>query len=240
MTAVALVLAAAACLCWPDPSPLRGVTPAATARPAVLRRGVVAALGGAAVVVLLGLPWWTGIVLMGGAVAVVARLRPTRSAAVHRADRALLAESGDLIAACLDGGHAPGRAVAEVIRVTAPRAPEREPGAEDPWSVLAEAAGMVRLGSAADVAWQAAVADPDLRGLAAVARRSDIGGAALAAGIRDWSAALRRQVEEAESAAAGRVGVVLTAPLVCCFLPAFVCLGLAPVVLSLLTSLDIF
>ena len=35
-------------------------------------------------------------------------------------------------------------------------------------------------------------------------------------------------------------GVLMTAPLGVCFLPAFLCLGLAPVVLGLLGQLDIF
>jgi pilus assembly protein TadC len=40
--------------------------------------------------------------------------------------------------------------------------------------------------------------------------------------------------------AAGRAGVLMTAPLGICFLPAFLCLGLAPVVVGLLGQLEIF
>ena len=56
----------------------------------------------------------------------------------------------------------------------------------------------------------------------------------------ETAGAWKREEARQESArAAGRAGVLMTAPLGVCFLPAFLCLGLAPVVLGLLGHLTI-
>ena len=56
----------------------------------------------------------------------------------------------------------------------------------------------------------------------------------------EQAALIRRGQAERASAAAGRAGVLITAPLGLCFLPAFLCLGLAPAVIGLLGTLHLW
>ena len=71
-------------------------------------------------------------------------------------------------------------------------------------------------------------------------RRSAAGGGGLAQAVREHAGRLRADAAAASVRAAGRAGVLMTAPLGICFLPAFLCLGLAPVVVGLLGQLEIF
>jgi pilus assembly protein TadC len=58
-------------------------------------------------------------------------------------------------------------------------------------------------------------------------------GSALAQGIADLAEQSRQDATHAAAAAAERAGVLIAGPLGLCFLPAFVCLGIAPVVVGL-------
>ena len=58
--------------------------------------------------------------------------------------------------------------------------------------------------------------------------------------VREHGRQLREDARQDAARSAGRAGVAMTAPLGVCFLPAFLCLGLAPVVLGLLAQLSIF
>ena len=101
-------------------------------------------------------------------------------------------------------------------------------------------AAMLALGAPPSTAWQPADLDDDLAPIAAAARRSAAGGGGLAQAVREHAAQLRADAAAASVRAAGRAGVLMTAPLGICFLPAFLCLGLAPVVVGLLGQLEIF
>jgi pilus assembly protein TadC len=51
--------------------------------------------------------------------------------------------------------------------------------------------------------------------------------------VADLATEVRATALDAAEAAAQRAGVLITAPLGLCFLPAFVCLGIAPIVAGL-------
>nr|WP_275889349.1 type II secretion system F family protein [Nakamurella flavida] len=156
------------------------------------------------------------------------------------------------MAACLESGLAMSAALTAAGTVATrgtdpsdlppPGGPGQSPGGRGghPAVVLDAVAAMLALGAAADTAWRPADADPRLADLAGAARRSADGGSALARAVREHVTALRGESAAADRRAAGRSGVVITAPLGLCFLPAFLCLGLAPVVLGLFGGLHLF
>ena len=133
-----------------------------------------------------------------------------------------------LLAVCL----AAGMAVSSAAAAAAPSAPPKLAGA------LRRAADLLALGADPSVAWSIS---PDVRGSADVqtdallrlARRSACSGAALADGVAELADESRHDAAHAAAAAAERAGVLIAGPLGLCFLPAFVCLGLVPVVAGL-------
>ena len=69
-----------------------------------------------------------------------------------------------------------------------------------------------------------------------MARRSARAGSSLAAGLAELADETRRQAHDTATAAAERAGVAISGPLGLCFLPAFVCLGIVPVVIGLAST----
>jgi pilus assembly protein TadC len=98
---------------------------------------------------------------------------------------------------------------------------------------LSRVAGLLRLGSPAGTAWADLADDPDLAAVARAAGRSAESGSRLAASFERLAAERRAALAAAGEARARSAGVVAMAPLGLCFLPAFVSLGLVPIVLSL-------
>ncbi|ORV08442.1 hypothetical protein AWB95_19320 [Mycobacterium celatum] len=158
----------------------------------------------------------------------VCAARPRRQAA-RGPDPLAVASSLDVLAACLAGGMAVSTAAA----ATAPSAPPRLAG------VLRRAADLLALGADPAIAWAAppdlppAALDPHTDALLRLARRSASSGAALADGVAELARQCRQEATHAASAAAERAGVLIAGPLGLCFLPAFVCLGIVPVVAGL-------
>lgn len=66
-----------------------------------------------------------------------------------------------------------------------------------------------------------------------LARRSASSGAALAGGVAELAEQSRHDAAHTAAASAERAGVLIAGPLGLCFLPAFVCLGIVPVVAGL-------
>ncbi len=132
-----------------------------------------------------------------------------------------------------DGSRAP-------IHSARPSPPRDARCDQGPLHALGSVAALLSLGADPVVAWRPADDDEDLAPLAAAARRSAAGGGALADAVREHSALLRQESMASARQAAGRAGVLMTAPLGVCFLPAFLCWGLAPVIVGLLGRLDIF
>jgi hypothetical protein len=98
-------------------------------------------------------------------------------------------------------------------------------------AALERVAGTARLGADAGRAWRGApsVLEP----LARTLRRSETSGARAAPALQALAADLRTSRRAAIDAAVQRAGVRILAPLGLCFLPAFVCLGVVPLVIGI-------
>ncbi|WP_186818341.1 type II secretion system F family protein, partial [Nocardia ninae] len=115
------------------------------------------------------------------------------------------------------------------------------PGAPEPLGeALRRAADLLALGADPATAWERAAADEtgragaeEVESLARMARRSARSGASLAVAVGELAEQRRSAVEDAAAAKAERAGVLIGGPLGLCFLPAFVCLGIVPVVIGL-------
>jgi pilus assembly protein TadC len=100
-------------------------------------------------------------------------------------------------------------------------------------AVLLRVAGLLRLGADPDQAWRIAEHDAVLTRVAATARRSATSGTRLAAAFERLAADLREEIRAGAQARAHRVGALAAAPLGLCFLPAFVCLGIVPIIVGI-------
>jgi pilus assembly protein TadC len=144
-------------------------------------------------------------------------------------DPLAVASSLDVLAVCL----AAGMAVSTAAAATVPSAPPKLA------RVLRRAADLLALGADPDVAWStapdlpSACLDTQTDALLRLARRSASSGAALADGVAELADQSRDQAAHTAAAAAERAGVLIAGPLGLCFLPAFVCLGIVPVVAGL-------
>lgn len=138
------------------------------------------------------------------------------------ADPLAEASALDVLAVCLEAGMGVANAAAAV----APSAPP------ELRATLQRAADLLALGADPDTAWSVGGGD-HLEGLTRLARRSANSGSALAQGVRELAGQLRQDAGDSAAAAAERAGVLIAGPLGLCFLPAFVCLGVVPVVAGL-------
>lgn len=140
-------------------------------------------------------------------------------------DPLAFASTLDVLGACLQSGMAVSAAAA----ATAPSAPPHL------MRMLSRAADMLALGADAATAWSDPVAaqDDHAHALLRLARRSASSGAALAQGVTDLAAQSRENAADAARAAAERAAVLIAGPLGLCYLPAFLCLGVVPVVAGL-------
>lgn len=144
-------------------------------------------------------------------------------------DPLAVASSLDVLAVCLGAGMA----VSTAASAAAPSAPPNLA------RVLRRAADLLALGADPAVAWSvplnlpASPVDTQIDTLLRLARRSASSGAALAGGVAELADQCRHDAAHAAAAAAERAGVLIAGPLGLCFLPAFVCLGIVPVVAGL-------
>lgn len=69
--------------------------------------------------------------------------------------------------------------------------------------------------------------------MAQLARLSEHSGSAMTTGLHRIARDLRARAADQATAAAERAGIFIALPLAACFLPAFIVLGLAPIVISL-------
>jgi Flp pilus assembly protein TadB len=183
-------------------------------------RLLLPAVAGALTAVVVGLP--TGLVA-GAVVAVGVSWFLRRARQPPRADPLTVAATWDLLAACLRAGLPVPTAVTAVageLPTEAARA-------------LRASADLLALGADPDTAWVPATSCQDTAALARGARRAAQSGTALADLVADLAASVRANAADAAEATAQRAGVLITVPLGLCFLPAFVCLGLVPVIAGL-------
>lgn len=154
---------------------------------------------------------------------IVRRREPPESR--HRRERmaADLPLAADLLAACLRAGRPVGGALdATAQAVGGPLGGH-----------LTEVSARLRLGAAPAEAW---AVPSDVPAVAALSRhmiRAAGSGAPVADALARLADDTRREARAASAAAARRVGVLAVAPLGLCFLPAFVLLGIVPVIAGL-------
>jgi len=134
-----------------------------------------------------------------------------------------LANCWDLLAACLRGGLP----VPTAVRIVASRMSGTVA------EMLRHTAELIALGADPVEAWSPALSHPATAELARAARRTARSGAALA-GVADALASeVRGAANDIAEARAQRASVAVAGPLALCFLPAFLCLGVIPVVIGL-------
>ncbi|MEU2351082.1 type II secretion system F family protein [Modestobacter sp. NPDC049651] len=233
-----LLALAAALLLWPSSGAVRrrrvralsraraGPPPAARApapAPGPGRRWLLAGAAGLAGAALLGGgPVGVGV---GLAVAVAGErlLRRRAGPASGGGDRAApeLPLACDLLAVCLAAGTPVGASLAAVAAVV--------PGPVG--ARLAEVGALYRLGAAPQRAW--AGTPPPVDALARTLVRAGESGSAVVPALQRLAADLRGADRAATDAAVRRAGVWVLAPLGLCFLPAFLCLGVVPLVLGI-------
>ncbi|GGU49544.1 type II secretion system F family protein [Lentzea flava] len=98
---------------------------------------------------------------------------------------------------------------------------------------LSRTAELLALGADPETAWAPALGQPATAALARAARRTARSGAALARQAAELAERTRAEARDRAEAEAQRAAVAVAAPLALCFLPAFLCLGVVPVVLGL-------
>jgi Flp pilus assembly protein TadB len=227
--ALLAALAVAAALPTSKEPPARITHPGGRRRPArSVGRGAPRWRGGAAVLVALGT---TAVVggASGLALGVVLGIVMWRfigrmEAPAERRRRERLARDlpdvVDLMAACLMAGLSPSAAVERVSAAV------DRPMAEELWSVTAR----LRLGVDPIRVWTELGAHPQLGPLGRCVARAAESGASVADAMRRLADDQRRSSRAEVEGAARAVGVKAAVPLGLCLLPAFVLVGVVPVV----------
>ena len=238
---VLAALAVAVALLPPDDTRLREALqvarPAGWQRPGPDPSVAACLLAGAAVALLAPGPVGVGAglaVALGGP-RVLNRLEP----AATRKEREQLADDLplllDLLAACLAGGAALS-AAADAVSAAVPGPAGRRLAAVS--AALgagfppAQAWGAFAGGAGGTGGADGRAGDP-MAGAARTLGRAAEGGAPVAAAVSRLAVEARAEARSRGEQAARRVGVLVVAPLGLCFLPAFVLLGVVPVVAGL-------
>ncbi|MEU5428379.1 type II secretion system F family protein [Streptomyces olivoreticuli] len=131
--------------------------------------------------------------------------------------------AADLMAACLAAGAGPREAAEAVGASLGGPVGER----------LAQAAAEVRLGGEPATAWSRVGSLPRAQALAHCLERAQATGVPAVEPMSRLAARLRAERSRAAGIRARRAGVLVTAPLGLCFLPAFLTVGVVPVVIGL-------
>ncbi|MFJ3090823.1 type II secretion system F family protein [Streptomyces sp. NPDC086838] len=131
--------------------------------------------------------------------------------------------AADLLAACISAGAGPVEAAEAVGESLGGPVGEQ----------LARTAAEIRLGGDPAVAWGRFGAIPGADALARCLDRAGSTGAPAAEPVTRMAEALRAERARAAVARAQRAAVMVTAPVGLCFLPAFLAVGVAPVVIGL-------
>ncbi|GHB49910.1 membrane protein [Streptomyces viridiviolaceus] len=180
-----------------------------------------------------------GWVLVGGVAGVLVGLAAAaglwrwhrrRSVADRTAAETVAAEAArrlplaaDLLAACIAAGAGPvlaARAVGDALGGPVGEA-------------LAHGAAEVRLGGEPGGAWRGLAAIPGAGPLARLLERAAVSGLPAAGPVARIAAQARADWARATTARARRAAVLITAPVGLCFLPAFIAVGVLPVVIGL-------
>lgn len=187
-----------------------------------LRRPVVlvAALAIAAVVITGESLWWALLLVVAGLVG--ARARTPATAAPEE-----VALAADLMAACMAAGAGTAAALGAATAATDGLLQTRAD------AVIEE----LRRGSPPEQAWASWLDDERLAPVARSCVRSSGSGAANAAELARVAARIRARHRARVEQRVARASVWVVLPLGLCFLPAFVLVGVVPLVLGLLNTL---
>ncbi|WP_405973258.1 type II secretion system F family protein [Streptomyces sp. NBC_00988] len=131
--------------------------------------------------------------------------------------------AADLLAACIAAGASPVIASQAVGEALSGPVGER----------LARAAAEVRLGGEPADAWRRLASLPGAGPLARLLERADESGLPAAGPVARLAAEARADWTRTTTARARRAAVLITAPVGLCFLPAFIAVGVLPVVIGL-------
>ncbi|MFE6226719.1 type II secretion system F family protein [Streptomyces sp. NPDC057854] len=164
---------------------------------------------------VLGARWWMRRTA-------ASRVPPGEREAVRR-----LPEAADLLAACASAGAGPAEAAEAVGRSMGGPLGER----------LLRTAAELRLGGDPAEVWGRFGAIPGAEGLARCMERAGASGAPAADAVARHAAGLRAASARTAAARARRAQVLISAPVGLCFLPAFLAVGVAPVVIGLASGL---
>ncbi|MEV6168286.1 type II secretion system F family protein [Streptomyces sp. NPDC051954] len=131
--------------------------------------------------------------------------------------------AADLLAACIAAGAGPviaAQAVGEALGGPVGEA-------------LARGAAEVRLGGEPGAAWRRLASMPGAGALARLLERADVSGVPAAVPVAHLAAQARADGARTATARARRAAVMVTVPVGLCFLPAFIAVGVLPVVIGL-------
>lgn len=225
---IALLTVVAAVLCWPArPRPAaRLPSPSQTASPDAASDGVrgpvlVAAVVAIAALPLAGAPWWMAAGLALAAVA------GARAKVVDAPGLDEIPVTADLMAACLSAGAGLADALAASLV------------AAGPWLRVRgdDVVASLRAGDPPEAAWGGWLAEGRLAPMARACMRSSGSGSAVAAELTRLAGRLRAGQRAERQQRAARASVWIVLPLGTCFLPAFVAVGVVPLVISLVERL---
>lgn len=166
-----------------------------------------------------------GLVVAGGLWAWRRRqeaVRPAEEPDAGEVDRQLPL-AADLLAACIAAGAGPVIAAQAVGEALGGPVGDR----------LARGAAEVRLGGEPGEAWQRLASLPRAGALARLLERADVSGLPAAGPVARIAAEARADWARAATERARRAAVMVSAPVGLCFLPAFIAVGVAPVVIGL-------
>jgi Flp pilus assembly protein TadB len=179
---------------------------------------VVGGTAGLVAALVVGIVSWVGI----------GRAEPPEERRRREAVRRDLPHVVTLFASALSGGAAPGAAITLVCRALPGPAAER----------LDPLAARLSLGADPAQVWSDLTPDPELAGLGRTMARAHASGTPVVAAVErladDLASRARAEVEDRARA----VGVKAALPLGLCLLPAFVLIGIVPLVAGLLGELS--
>ena len=199
-------------------------------RAAPRRFGLPATAGAATALILPMLAGRIGLLLaVPAGLGVLAASRRLATRARPPLDPQAMAFLLDLLAAVLRSGAPTDQAIEAVALSVREYGREALGRTMEPLSVVGR---LLRLGTEPVLAWSMLDQLPELAPVAAAGRRCAHSGARLAGALVDTAEQLRAEHTQLALLRAQRTGVWALLPLGCCFLPAFVCIGIVPVVLG--------
>ena len=235
MTGLAAMCAALAVMMWFPGSHRRRLrdllqpaprTPSARptlSDPRVVR--IASVMGGLGVAWTIGgvIGWGVGLGIAIGAPVALGRLESRRDRDRREELERQGADAADLLSACLASGAPISSSAAAVARALG------DPIAEP----LGTLAASLDLGADPVEAWRGLAVQPGMAALSRAVARSLESGAPLTQSLPGIAEDLRRRSRAQVEAAARAAGVRAVAPLAACFLPAFLLVGVVPIVASL-------